>query len=196
MTTVVGAVETLHASFAAAGIPHAFGGAIALAYGIAEPRGTIDVDVNVFRDASGAEVVFAALPAGVSWASADVERAVRDGQVRLFWDDTAIDLFFDNHPFHEHAAANVMVVPFGEITIPVLDPQDLAVFKAFFNRSQDWVDIEHMLEAGSIDVETLRRWLVRLLGEDDQRLDRLRRIHAEVEARGGVPPEFPPLPPR
>ncbi len=32
---------------ALAGVPHAFGGALALAY-YAEPRATIDIDVNVF----------------------------------------------------------------------------------------------------------------------------------------------------
>ena len=28
------------------------------------------------------------------------------GQVRVFWDEIPVDLFFTNHPFHEHAAAN------------------------------------------------------------------------------------------
>jgi len=31
------------------GLPHAFGGALALAY-YAEPRATVDIDVNVFGD--------------------------------------------------------------------------------------------------------------------------------------------------
>ena len=38
----------VHDGLDAAGIPHAIGGAIALGYCVLEPRGTRDVDVNVF----------------------------------------------------------------------------------------------------------------------------------------------------
>jgi hypothetical protein len=38
----------VHAALDDAGLPHAFGGAIALAYCTLEPRGTRDIDVNVF----------------------------------------------------------------------------------------------------------------------------------------------------
>lgn len=43
--------------------PWAFGGAFALAYATAEPRGTRDIDVNVFVEGSRADRVSAMLPA-------------------------------------------------------------------------------------------------------------------------------------
>jgi hypothetical protein len=166
-----------------AGMPHAFGGALALAYGVREPRGTVDVDVNVFVDASDAARVFDVLPDGVRWGKADVARAVEDGQVRVLWDDVALDLFFDYHPFHRQAATNALSVPFAGTEIRILAPADLAVLKAFFNRSKDWVDIEALVEAGSVDPDVVLTSLARLLGEHDERLDRLRRLVAEVAAR-------------
>ena len=41
--------------------------------------------------------------------------------------------------------------------------QDLAVFKAFFNRTKDWADIEAMIEAGSLDGDRVVGVLVRYL---------------------------------
>ncbi|HEY7952208.1 MAG TPA: hypothetical protein VID70_04420 [Solirubrobacteraceae bacterium] len=40
-------VLAIHRALAQAKVAHAFGGALALAY-YAEPRGTIDIDLNVF----------------------------------------------------------------------------------------------------------------------------------------------------
>ena len=45
--TVVDVVLAAHEHFERLGRDHAFGGALALAY-YADPRGTVDVDVNVF----------------------------------------------------------------------------------------------------------------------------------------------------
>lgn len=40
-------IVTVHGRLDDVGISHAFGGALALGY-VAEPRGTVDIDVNVF----------------------------------------------------------------------------------------------------------------------------------------------------
>ncbi len=66
----------IHDALSDAGLPHAFGGAIALAYCTQEPRGTRDLDVNVFIDPARAGEVFAALPDAVTVT--DAER--RDGR--------------------------------------------------------------------------------------------------------------------
>jgi hypothetical protein len=50
------------------------------------------------------------------------------------------------------------------------------VFKAFFNRSKDWVDLEEMLEASVLDVDRILGVLVRYLGPDDERVARLRSL--------------------
>ena len=191
MTTVPEVVRAVHAALDDAGVPHAFGGAIALAYAVPEPRGTIDVDVNVFVGSEEAGRAFSALPAGVTWDDGDVERVARDGQVRVWWDEVPLDLFFDYHRLHEEAAAGAVHVPFGDTTIRVLAPDHLAVFKAFFDRTKDWADLEAMAGCGSFDADAVLGWLERLLGADEPRLARLRAI---VEAAGqpaAPPPQLP-----
>jgi len=166
----------VHDGLEAAGIPHAIGGAIALGYCTLEPRGTRDVDVNVFIGPERAREVFAALPVGVEFRGVQLEQAERDGQVRLRWGITPIDLFLSVLPFHEHVAAHLRVVPFEGRTIPILDCTALAVFKAMFDRPRDWVDIEAMVEARALDLEQARRWVVEVVGEDAraEKLDALR----------------------
>lgn len=157
----------VHRTLAGGGVPHAFGGAIALAYCTNEPRGTRDLDVNVFVDPAGAGEVFALLPDGVRVRPADRRAVARDGQVRLWWDDTPVDLFFDVHDFHRQARYGVRHVPFADQLIPVLGCTELVVFKAMFNRTKDWADIEEMVHAGTVDDREALRWLAELLGADD-----------------------------
>jgi len=163
----------IHRTFAGAGIEHAFGGAIALAYWTDEPRGTRDIDVNVFTSPEHCERVLAALPDGVPHDDHDVETIRRDGQVRLKWDDTPVDLFFSNLPIHDEAHRHRRTVPFEGTDIPILGPDELALFKARFDRTRDWADIEAMLTARTLDPDTLRDALIELLGPGDARLGRL-----------------------
>jgi hypothetical protein len=166
-------ILAIHASLEEAGLPHAFGGAIALAYWTLEPRGTRDIDVNVFVPSTAAKRVLAALPAGVDPTAGAVAEAERDGQTRLFWEDTPIDVFLNYEEVHEAAARNRQMVEFAGEEIPVLGPVELAVFKAAFDRTRDWADIEAMLAAETLDVDAVRDHLDRLLGADDPRFERL-----------------------
>jgi len=169
-------IVAIHHALDRASIPHAFGGALALAFHTEEPRATRDIDVNVFVDPGQAATVFAALPPGV--ASGDDDRATveRDGQVRLFWDDTPVDLFFTTHRFHDLARLDAQRVPFADTAIPILGATELIVFKAFFDRTKDWADIEAMLAAGDAEAHHALGWLVDLLGPDDHRVARLRAL--------------------
>ena len=92
--------------------------------------------------------------------------------MRLWWDDTPIDIFFAASPFHAEVASRCRSVPFAGGTVRILAAEDLAVFKALFDRSRDWVDIEAMVESGTLDVEVAAARLARLLG-DDPRVGRL-----------------------
>jgi hypothetical protein len=158
----------------AADISWALGGALALAYATEEPRGTRDIDVNVFVGATSARRVFSALPSGVAFAAADVAAAKRDDQVRLWWDNTPIDLFFAASQFHAEVGRRVRRVPFVDRQIDVLCAEDLAVFKAMFDRPKDWVDIAAMADAGALDCGVAALRLGDLLGTDDPRIERLR----------------------
>lgn len=171
-------VVCLHGALGDAGIPHAFGGALALAYCIEEPRGTADIDVNVFVSPEEASRVFEVLPEGVTSGRAALDRAERDGQVRLWWDDVPVDFFFAYDELHEQAAGRVRTLPFGSGELPFLDCTDLAVFKAFFDRPRDWVDIATAIASGSVDVSAVESLLERRLGPGDRRLTSLRRIAA------------------
>lgn len=159
-----------------AAIPHAFGGALALAWCTRQARGTIDIDVNVFVTARESQRVFAAMPDGVERSEADLAACERDGQVRLWWGRTPVDLFANTTAFHEAAAQRAVRHEFAGRPVAFLGCSDLAVFKAFFNRSKDWVDLEEMRDAGALDVEHVLGVIVRYLGGDDERVARLRAL--------------------
>ncbi|MGY6500285.1 MAG: hypothetical protein ACXIVQ_05220 [Acidimicrobiales bacterium] len=169
-------IVAVHHALDEAKIPHAFGGALALAWCTQRARGTIDIDVNVFVAPDAAQAVFAALPAEVAWSDADRVAIERDGQVRLWWDRTPLDVFFNTTDYHVHLAERVRFEPFLGVDVPFLACRDLAVFKAFFDRTKDWADLEEMAAAGTLDVDAVIGTLVRYLGGDDPRIERLRSL--------------------
>lgn len=175
MTSLVDQVVAISEALDETDIPWAFGGALALAYATNEPRGTRDIDVNVFVPSAQARRVFRALPRGVQHRQHDVDAARRDDQVRLHWDHTPVDVFFAADWFHHEVAGRCRVVPFAGRTIRVLCAEDLAVFKAMFDRPKDWVDIATMVESGSLDLEVTASRLESLL-PGDARVQRLRRV--------------------
>lgn len=166
-------VVEIHGALSRAGIPYAFGGAIALAYWIGDPRGTSDVDVNIFLPAGEPEPALAVLPSAIEQPPDTAAAIRRDGQIRLWWARTPVDLFFNSIPIHDEAARNRRTVPFDGEHIQILGADELAIFKVMFDRGQDWVDVQNMLEAGSLDIPRIRSALESLLGADDDRLSRL-----------------------
>jgi hypothetical protein len=167
-------VIAIHEALRAARIPHAIGGALALAY-YAEPRATIDIDLNVFVSPERWEDVVGALtPLGVEADELDAVALLRDGQCRLWWGQNPVDLFFTNEPFHEAMSKRIRRLPFAGETLPFLAPEDLAICKAMFDRPKDWVDIEQMLlSTDGLDIADVVRWLERMVGKNDPRLRRL-----------------------
>ena len=164
MTTLKFADRVVALDKAFARIPHAFGGAIALAY-YAEPRATVDIDLNLFvavdrYDTVAKRLVSLAIDAT---ASAVREAIASEGQARVMWDGTPVDLFFAYDPFHDAAAQAKRRVPFADQTIPILSATHLMVCKVVFNRSKDWVDIESMLSYDTaVDPAEVLRWVGRI----------------------------------
>ena len=169
-------IVAVHHSLTTAELPHAFGGALALAWCTERARGTIDIDVNVFVPAGRYRDVIDALPAGTTADDDAVAQLERDGQARLWWDQTPIDVFLDTTDFHHQAATRVRREPCGDVELPFLACCDLAVFKAFFDRTKDWADLEAMRDAGTLDHDAVAGTLVRYLGGDDRRIARLRAL--------------------
>lgn len=176
MSKLVEKLFAIHDSLKAASLAHAFGGAIALAYCTEEPRGTRDLDVNIFTDSSHAKTALAALPAPVSVTAQDVRTVERDGQTRLWWGDTPVDVFLNNHPLHEAIAAGVTWVPLAGREIPVLDCASLVILKALFNRTKDWADIEAVAQRSPDHVAQAASTIAELLGAEDPTFDRLQSL--------------------
>jgi len=179
-------VIVIHEAFDDAKVPHALGGALALAY-YAEPRATIDIDVNVFlpterwRDAVD---VLAEL--GVDCSKLEPAAIERDGQCRLWWGNNPVDLSFAYDPIHNEMRKQTRRVPFAGIVVPTLGPEHLAVCKVMSDRRKDWLDIEQMLIAtDDLDVSEVEGWLARMVGAKDARLKHLQELKATVPEEAG-----------
>lgn len=162
----------VHRKLVASKAPHAFGGALALAY-YAEPRATIDIDLNVFlAPADYGRVAGVLAQLGVS-DGPEPSIVERDGQCRLWWGRTPVDLFFAYDALHEAMRDAIRTEPFAEATIPILSPEHLLVCKAIFNRPKDWLDIEQIaVTVEDLDAADILAWLDRILGADDPRMQR------------------------
>ncbi len=178
----------VHRRLDRAGVPHAIGGALALAYHVAQARATNDIDLNVSADPKRAKRVFELLPADVPWTDREVAAVRRDGQVRLLWPlpdggpAIPLDLFFPQHELHEAIDARAELVPMLDASVPILSATDLLVFKALFDRRKDWADIEELLRFGKVDLHEARRWLARIVGAKDKRLKTLAEVAGDVAA--------------
>lgn len=170
----------VHRALDVVAVPHAFGGAIALAYAVEDPRATNDIDVNIAVSVDDADRVIAALPDGVTARPNVLETIRKDGQDRLRWDDVPVDLFFPQHQFHTTVQARARRQPFRDVAIPVITATDLTVFKTLFDRTKDWADIEAMLHAGAVDVPEARGWVEAILGADHPSAVRLAELTEEV----------------
>lgn len=172
MTTLVKQILGVHQMLDVGGVAHAFGGALALAFHVGEPRATRDIDVNVFLPPQSVDKIEQALTKHVTFSDEQRDAARADGQVRVFWGDTPIDIFFSTHKFHDDAMRYVEKHSLAGARIPILGADHLAVFKAFYDRTKDWADIEEMVAVGSLDHPRVVGWLLRLLGPDDERVRR------------------------
>lgn len=164
----------------ARGLPHAFGGALALNY-YAEPRATNDIDLNVFLPVDRMDELLVVLAGLDVEMSADQRQvAERDGQVRLFWGEVPLDLFFAYDPFHAACESGARDVPWSSEPMRVLGPLHLLVCKVVFSRRKDWLDIEQILFTISIDLDEARHWIERIVGPDDVRLVHYDEVVAEI----------------
>lgn len=173
MTSIVRKIVALHRALDRAQLPHAFGGALALAWCTERARGTIDIDVNVFVDTTATREVIAALPKAVVRSDAQIATLEREGQVRLWWDRTPVDVFLDTTPFHRQVMRRCRSESFGGTDVPFLSCLDIAVFKAFFNRTKDWADLEEMQAARTLEIPRVMAVLIEHIGVADERVRKL-----------------------
>jgi hypothetical protein len=163
----------LAAALEAAGIPYAIGGAIALG-AWSDPRGTHDVDLNLFVDHDGLDAALDVLSAaGVMIDRTAARSADEAGDVLIgHYGALRIDLFTPSIPFAWEAmkTRRRLLGPSGEAYY--LSPEAMAIFKLLFFRSKDLVDVEKLvaIQGQDLDQSYVRRWIVEMMGEDDERV--------------------------
>ncbi len=173
-------VVEVHGALVHAGLHHAFGGALALAY-VAEPRGTVDVDVNVFTPIDDIGIVLRALATIDLRPEAAPEHWLPIAGVRLWRDGVPypVDVFASLDPGYDEVRRRVVLQPFGAggHRLPFLSAEDLTVFKLSFGREKDWVDLRAIAASRpDLDADYVERQLVGLRGPAmHPRLARLRR---------------------
>lgn len=166
---IAGALES-------AGVSYAIGGALALAVA-GVPRGTADVDVNVFVPDSEVPVVIDVLRGlgiEVDFPSA-IARSERDGMFVGRWDGMRIDVFLPSIPFaHEAERTRIRITDATGWSGWFLSAEAIAVFKLLFFRGKDRVDLERLVAVSGarLDHAYVRRWIVEMMGEDDERVQR------------------------
>jgi hypothetical protein len=152
-------VVAVHRALAAAGLPHAIGGAVALSIHGA-PRETVDIDVNVFVPPERRPEVLRALAPFTA-------------------DGVPVHVFYSHDELHEEMARRVREVPYSGTTIPVVAPEHLVIRKATLDRPKDWLDIEAILIASDpLDLDEVDFWLRRLVAPGDERIAKLHRLAA------------------
>ena len=171
---LVARIVTVHEMLESITVKHQFGGAVALAW-YRNPRATTDIDLNVTVAPEDAEPVLGALThLGVTVSRSDRAAIARDGQARLDWEGSYLDLFFATLDFHQEMAKRSRQVSFGPVQIPILCPEHLIVCKAVFDRPKDWLDIEEMVAWGTaIDAAIVLGWIEEILGGDSEQHARL-----------------------
>jgi hypothetical protein len=181
----VDAALRIAAALERAGISYALGGA--LAYGIwAVPRATVDVDVNVFLDASGLDAAFDALTqAGVEVDSAAARaRNERDGMFVGRFGPFRVDVFTPSIEFSREAERTRVRRVLDGRQAWFLSAEAIAVFKLLFFRGKDLVDLERLVALhAELDVAAVRRHIVSMMGDDDERVARWDRLVAELRPR-------------
>lgn len=153
---------------------YAIGGALALAIA-GVPRGTADVDVNVFvPEARVQEVITVLSKLGIDFPAAAAEQAHREGMFVGRWDGMRIDVFLPSIPFaFEAERCRVRVTDDTGWSGWFLSAEALAVFKLLFFRGKDIVDLERLVAVRpELDTAYVRRWIADMMGDDDDRTRR------------------------
>ena len=166
------------------GLPYAIGGALAYGYwGV--PRGTLDVDVNIFVTSDDVDAVLDAL--GSMGCEIDAEdsrrRAAERGDLEAWLGEVRIDVFLSSIPAHQLARERIERVTLGDRKrTPILSAEDIVFFKLLFWRSKDKPDIESILAArlDGFDIEYVKRGLSDALPEDDLRIAWLDEVYHQI----------------
>jgi hypothetical protein len=177
----------LAAALDGANLPYAIGGA--LAYGVwGDPRGTHDVDLNLFVTGSPLDAALDVLvSAGLEIDRQAARQADREGAELVGRHaGMRVDIFTPSIPFAWEAmrTRRHVVGPRGAAWF--LSPEATTVFKLLFFRAKDVLDVEKLVrvQGALLDRGYVRKWLVDMMGEGDERVLRWDAIVAAANAAG------------
>ncbi|HUQ63819.1 MAG TPA: DUF6036 family nucleotidyltransferase [Acidimicrobiales bacterium] len=166
--TLVDLAVQVHRQLDAADLAHAFGGALALAY-VAEPRGTVDIDVNVFAMFDDVDVAVSALGAVGLRAERPRTEWMPMAGIRLRQESGLhpVDVFPSLDERYAEIERRCVRHPFGPngVELPFLSAEDLVLFKLSFGRDKDWVDVRAVAESvDDLDMDYIEYQLIGLRG--------------------------------
>ena len=157
-------------------VPYAIGGAIALGF-YAPPRATVDVDVNIFvTEGRGFTKALGILNDSGFVAEGDpamlLRQAREEGQFRGRMEGIRVDVFVSTVPFYKELRRRVRNAVLLGRPMKILAAEDLVVLKLMFYRRKDLADAEAVLrdQGAAFDRRTVRNRLVKLVGEEDERV--------------------------
>jgi hypothetical protein len=106
--------------------------------------------------------------------AAAVARAEGEGMFVGRWDGMRIDVFLPSIPFSGEAErTRVRVTDAKGWSGWFLAAEAVVVFKLLFFRGKDLVDIERLVAVRpELDRPYVRRWIVEMMGEDDERVQK------------------------
>ena len=169
------------------GISYALGGSLALGF-YAEPRGTIDVDMNVFVAVDRELDRLLAMLKTVGFVpdgplSAIRRQAEEDAQFRGYVVGVRVDIFVPSISYYAELAERRRRVVFVGRPIWILGAEDLVVLKMMFFRLKDLADVEAVVRnmGGSLDRGFVFGKLAELAGADDSRIEQFQAILDDVE---------------
>ena len=172
--SAVEAAQLIADALEQANLSYAIGGALALAVA-GVPRGTADVDLNVFVPVGDVDQLFSVLQSlGITIDVEFAEAQTREkGMFIGHWDGMRIDVFLPSIPFaHEAERTRIQITDADGWTGWFLSSEALAIFKLLFFRGKDVVDLERLVAVSgeSFDHAYVRRWMVEMMGDDDERI--------------------------
>ncbi len=167
------------------GTEYAIGGAIALGFW-GRPRGTIDVDLNLFLPKDKpSEIIWELQEIGCDVSATSASQSLREhGFCSVQFASWPVDVFASSSSFYDKAKSRRRRLYLGNDQVSVLDAESLAVFKMMFFREQDLLDIEQILkvQGAKFDRAWVREQVAEIFGSLDLRIKRWDELTSEIPA--------------
>jgi hypothetical protein len=138
------------------------------------PRATVDVDINVFVDDASLGRALDALES--VHLEIDRTRCIRESSERgmfiVHMGMYRIDVFTPSIEFSWEAGRTRVEHTIDGERVWFLSAEAIAVFKLLFFRAKDVVDLQRLIavQGERLSCAYVREWLVRMMGEDDERV--------------------------